>query len=129
MGRPQTEINKDQFEKLCELHCTKEEIANIMDCDEKTLNAWCQRTYGVTFSLVYRQKASNGKMSIRRAQFSTATKGNVTMLIWLGKQWLGQKEKSDEKAEEPSFFTSEEEIKEYADFILWKKQQQKTPDN
>ena len=34
-------------------------------------------------------------MSLRRAQWKSAKSGNVTMQIWLGKQWLGQKEQSE----------------------------------
>ena len=31
-------------------------------------------------------------MSLRRAQFRKAEEGNVTMLIWLGRNYLGQRE-------------------------------------
>jgi hypothetical protein len=34
-------------------------------------------------------------MSLRRAQWKSAEGGNVTMQIWLGKQWLGQKEQHE----------------------------------
>ena len=33
-----------------------------------------------------------GKISLRRWQFKSAEAGNVTMQIWLGKQYLGQRE-------------------------------------
>ncbi len=36
-------------------------------------------------------------MSLRRRQYSAAMDGNSTMLIWLGKQWLGQKEPEKDK--------------------------------
>ena len=29
-------------------------------------------------------------MGLRRKQWETAAKGNATMLIWLGKQWVNQ---------------------------------------
>jgi hypothetical protein len=31
-------------------------------------------------------------VSLRRAQFRAAENGNATMLIWLRKQWLGQRD-------------------------------------
>jgi len=34
-------------------------------------------------------------MSLRRIQYSTAMEGNATMLVWLGKNWLGQTDKLD----------------------------------
>lgn len=36
-----------------------------------------------------------GKASLRRMQFKSAEDGNVTMQIWLGKQMLGQRDKSE----------------------------------
>ena len=36
-----------------------------------------------------------GKASLRRLQYDSAKKGNVTAQIWLGKQWLNQKDKSE----------------------------------
>lgn len=37
----------------------------------------------------------NGRASLRRMQFKNAQAGNVTMQIWLGKQYLGQKDKQE----------------------------------
>ncbi len=91
MARPKKEIDKNQFENLCALQCTKEEMCGFFDISEKTLDSWCKRTYGQGFSLVFNQKRGRGKISLRRAQFRLAEK-NANMAIWLGKQWLGQKD-------------------------------------
>ena len=40
-----------------------------------------------------------GRTSIRRAQYKAALDGNPTMLIWLGKQLLGQKEPKPEDSD------------------------------
>lgn len=95
MGRPRKEIDKQKFETLCAIFCTEEEIANIFDCSIDTVNNWCKRTYKATFSEVYKKKSSTGKMSLRRMQYKAAEAGNVSMLIWLGKQYLGQKEQQE----------------------------------
>ena len=92
-GRPRKHIDEHQFESLCALQCTEVEVCDVLDVTDKTLCAWCKRTYKMTFSEVYKLKSSKGKVSIRRFQYKEAEKGNVTMLIWLGKQWLGQSEK------------------------------------
>ena len=51
------------------------------------------------FSDIYKKLSSTGKMSLRRQQFKSAENGNVTMQIWLGKQWLGQTDKVESKNE------------------------------
>lgn len=89
MARPRAEIDAESFEKLCAMFCTREEICTWFGITEKTLNAWCKRTYGQGFSLVYEQKRENGKISLRRAQFQLAKK-SATMAIFLGKNYLGQ---------------------------------------
>ena len=89
MGRPAKEISRDDFEKLCGLQCTRDEICSWFGITDKTLNAWCNRTYGRSFSAVYAEKRGAGKISLRRAQFKLAEK-SATMAIWLGKQYLGQ---------------------------------------
>ena len=61
------------------------------------MSKWVQRTYGVNFSEYFTQKNILFKTSLRRAQFELAMKGNPTMLIWLGKQYLGQNERTEVK--------------------------------
>ena len=91
MARPRKEIDQKQFENLCGLQCTLEEICGWFGVTDKTLNSWCKRTYSKSFSEVFRQKRSTGKISLRRSQWRLAEK-NASMAIWLGKQYLGQKD-------------------------------------
>ena len=91
MGRPKKEINQEQFEKLCNIQCTENEIADFFECSVDTINNWCKETYDMTFSDTYKKYASKGKMSSRRMQFKLAEK-NASMAIFLGKQYLGQKD-------------------------------------
>ncbi len=87
------QFDKLQFENLCGIFCTKEEICGIFGCDQKTLSRWCEDTYGVGFSHIYKTYSADGKMSLRREQMNVAKRGNTTMLIWMGKQHLGQVDK------------------------------------
>lgn len=89
MGRPRKEIDQKIFENLCGIQCTEAEICSVFDCCEDTLNAWCKRTYGETFSDTYKKKRQLGKPSLRRMQWELAKK-NASMAIFLGKQYLGQ---------------------------------------
>lgn len=93
-------INKEHFEGMCRIQCTKDEICGILDIDEGTLTKWCKETYNLGFSDIYKKKSSTGKMSLRRQQFKSAEAGNVTMQIWLGKQYLGQTDKIEQKQED-----------------------------
>lgn len=89
-GRPHFNIDWDKVDKLCAIQCTGEEIAGVLGCDYDTLNSAIKREYGFGFSDYFTQKSASGKMSLRRKQYTTAMDGNPTMLVWLGKQWLGQ---------------------------------------
>lgn len=89
MGRPKKVIDQRQFESMCGYQCTLEEICGILGVTDVTLNTWCKETYGTTFSEVFKEKRSLGRMSLRRTQFKLAEK-NATMAIFLGKQYLGQ---------------------------------------
>lgn len=89
VGRPQIQIDKKQFESLCGLQCTQEEIADFFDCSADTIDRWCKRTYEKSFAEVFRQKRGNGKISLRRKQWQLADK-SAAMAIFLGKNYLGQ---------------------------------------
>lgn len=101
MGRPQIKIDQDQFESLCSLFCTKEDIAGFFKCSDETIERWVKKTYSVTFAVAYRENSAKGRVSLRRAQFYQATKGGKykegipAMAQWLGKQELGQTDKQE----------------------------------
>ena len=91
MGRPQKEISEKLFENLCGIQCTEVEMCAILECSEDTLNRWCKRTYGETFAEIEKKKSAAGKASLRRTQLRLGEK-NASMAIFLGKQYLGQKD-------------------------------------
>ena len=94
----QDRINKKEFENLCGIQCTLEEVCSFFDVEDDTLNSWCKKTYGCTFSEVFKKKRGIGKISLRRTQWQLAQK-DKTMAIWLGKQYLGQRDVIEEKHE------------------------------
>lgn len=96
-GRPRIEFDKKQwgeFDKLCALQCTLPEIASYFDCSEDTIERRVKERFGRTFAEVFAQKRGKGKVSLRRAQYAAAIGGDKTMLVWLGKSWLDQTDKS-----------------------------------
>lgn len=92
-GKTETEKKKikDDFEKLCALQCTEPEVCAFFDVTDKTLARWCKETYGRSFSEVFKEKRKLGHISLRRSQFKLAEK-SAAMAIFLGKNWLGQKD-------------------------------------
>lgn len=90
-GRPRKEIDADNFKKLCGLQCTLAEIAGFFDCSEDTIENWCKRTFNRNFSDVFKDFSASGKISLRRNQFRLAEK-SAAMAIFLGKNYLGQKD-------------------------------------
>lgn len=93
-GRPRKEIDKTEFEKLCGLQCTKEEIAGWFDISEDTLERFCKREYKENFAAVFAKKREIGRISLRRAQFQLAQK-SAAMAIFLGKNYLGQTDRHE----------------------------------
>lgn len=91
MSRPSIEIDQKQFEKLCQMQSTLQEIAGFFECSHDTIERWCKKTYGENFRQVFDKFRSGGLISLRRGQFKLAEK-SATMSIWLGKQYLGQKD-------------------------------------
>lgn len=84
-GRPKKQIDYEAVEKLANIQCTQEEIASFLNLSVRTL----QRDE--EFCRVYKKGQENGRMSLRRMQFKLAEK-NTAMAIFLGKQYLGQKD-------------------------------------
>jgi len=84
VGRPKLDIDAEQVTRLARLHCTMQEMADFFGCHRETLRE--------NFSSQIDKGRSEGNISLRRKQWQMAVeKGNVVMLIWLGKQMLGQR--------------------------------------
>lgn len=94
MARPRIEIDSEQFKKLCAIQCTEEEIASWFKCSVDTIERFCKREYKLSFAESFKMFSADGKISLRRTQFKMA-EHNCSMAIWLGKQYLGQKEQQE----------------------------------
>lgn len=85
MARPRKKIDPEQVRKLAAIQCTTAEMAAVLNCSSDTLER--------RFAAILKEGRANGCMSLKRKQYELAMSGNVGMLIWLGKQHLGQYEK------------------------------------
>lgn len=93
-GRPKIEIDEEQFKGLCSIQCTLNEIAGWFKCSEDTIERWCKRELKMSFADAYKKYSVGGKISLRRYQMRMA-EHNATMAIWLGKQYLGQRDQQE----------------------------------
>ena len=98
MGRPKKEFDIKAFQDLVGLGCTQEEICwYFRDETGKpvnidTLTRWCKRTFGMTFQEYFAQNGfMEKKIQLRKNQFKLSEK-SAAMAIFLGKNYLGQKD-------------------------------------
>ena len=91
-GRPRFDFSDKLplVRKLASIQCTDEEIAAGIGCSQDTLARGRKRDQELDAAII--DGRANGRMSLRRAQYQKAMDGNPAMLIWLGKQVLGQRE-------------------------------------
>ena len=94
-GPKKIQVDWAEVEKLAAIHCTHSEIAEFTGISEDTLSRRCKEDHKMQFADYLAKKRGVGRISLRRKQFQTAMSGNTTMQIWLGKQWLGQAEKTE----------------------------------
>ena len=95
MGRP-PKLNPDEstiatVKGLGQIQATTKECAAVLGVTEPTFIKFKQDHTAVQEA--YDAGEGNGRASLRRRQFKAADAGNATMLIWLGKQYLGQSDK------------------------------------
>lgn len=87
MGRPPVDIDWEQFDTLCKIHATLEEIAYFFKCCIETIQNRVKAEKGVTFSTYYAQVSIGGRLSLRRHMWEHALKkDNPEMQRFLSKQ-------------------------------------------
>ena len=87
MGRPLKHIDQKQFENLCGLQCTLEEICDFFNVTDKTLDSWCKRTYKAGFSEVFKQKRGKGKYPSEGHNFGWPKKMPIWQSGWASNTW------------------------------------------
>lgn len=100
-GRPKKTIDYTILEKLCEIFCTGEECASVLGVDYETLNTILKRDGHGGYREYYNIHEGKGRASLRRAQYKAALGGDRTLLVWMGKQFLGQTDKQQHELSGP----------------------------
>jgi hypothetical protein len=90
MPRQRVDIDLEEFEKLATLQCTRDEVADWFGVSLGTIESRLRET---VYREAWERGRSKGKVALRRAQFHNAVKrNNASLQIWLGKQWLSQRD-------------------------------------
>jgi hypothetical protein len=92
-GAKKKQIDYKVLEALCRLNCTDAELAVGLGISIDTITRRKQTSR--KFRAIYDQGREMGRISLRRLQWGSATRGNIAMQIWLGKQLLGQSDRSE----------------------------------
>ena len=100
-GDNKTVIDPKEVEKLAELHCTIQEMADFFCVPRETLK--------YNFRDTITKGKERTKQRLRQAQIKLALSGNATMLIWLGKNILSQSENPVDTAANAPLPWNEEE--------------------
>lgn len=88
MGRPKIELDVDDIRELASEGNTKTDVASLLGVSESVLND------NEEYKQAYELGLCDMRAQLRHAQFQSAKSGNATMLVWLGKVILGQREET-----------------------------------
>lgn len=101
VGRDKKVIPPKEVEKLAAMGCKDIEIGEWFGIDGNTLR--------YNFSVELQKGRQSLNQSLRQAQLRLALSGNATMLIWLGKNILGQSDSpTDSDANTPLPWSDDE---------------------
>jgi hypothetical protein len=95
MARPpkaQEAIDKDELEKLMKLYPTVREAADWFGVSDSSLERFVKANFDMSFDALRDKSFVKTRIAIKRAQIDKALKGDNVMLIWCGKQYLGQRD-------------------------------------
>lgn len=95
MARPKANIDWGKVDKYLQAQCDGVGIAGLLGIDVETLYRRCKEDNKIGFSEYSAQKKAEGVELLKAKQFQTAMEGDKTMLVWLGKQYAGQRDKID----------------------------------
>jgi len=93
--RPEIPIDWNIVDRWLEADCTGTQVAGMLGIHADTLYNRVQKDKGVTFTVYSNEKKAKGDAQLKVKQYSEAMGGDRGMLIWLGKNRLGQKDNHD----------------------------------
>ncbi len=92
VGRPPKPIDWDEVDEFLEAGAPGTEIASYFNISHDQFYIRIKEKYGISFHEYQAEKRGKGNIPIRKSQYDKAIAGDNMMLIWLGKNRLGQKD-------------------------------------
>lgn len=92
IGKAIKKVDWDLVDELLEAGCTGVEIAPHFNMHPETFYERVVKEKNMKFSHYAEIKANKGNSLLRKVQYNKALSGDNTMLVWLGKQRLKQRE-------------------------------------
>jgi endonuclease III-like uncharacterized protein len=101
MGRNRKQLEEMKFDGWDLLDAeikwaSAEYLAEKLGMSADSLSRRIKERYGITFAEYKHKRQETIRINILKKQYEIAMGGNVTMLIYLGKQYCGQKEQVEE---------------------------------
>jgi AraC-like DNA-binding protein len=95
IGRPEKELDWKVLDAILQYGAKLIDCAEILGLSDDTVQRKIKAEYGCTFSEYRDSKMSRTRVKLMQKQIEVALSGNVPMLIWTGKQYLGQTDKAE----------------------------------
>lgn len=97
-GRPEIDFDWLRLNKLCQYPLSQDDIAECMGMSKDTIARRILEMFDMSFAAYHNKKKARMRKTLMAWQFKAARTGNITMLIWLGKQYLEQKDQVESKS-------------------------------
>lgn len=112
MTRPEKPIDWEKVDSLLEAGCKASEICPHFNLHVETFYDRVRKQYDMLYTDYAALLQQKGQSCLRLAQYKKALERDNTMLIWLGKQRLGQRENAEQEVKSPreEILKLEEEI-------------------
>lgn len=96
VGRPPVNLDWKLLNSILQYGATILDCSDICEISEDVIQKRIKKEYKMTFTEYRKKKMSKTRLKLRQKQTEMALAGNVALLIWLGKNMLGQSDKVEE---------------------------------
>jgi hypothetical protein len=105
MARPTKDLESMEFDgwdqlKVLAIWATAEYCSEQLGISADSLDRRLREKFGHGFAEYKKKVQEPMRINLLKKQYDVAMSGNVSMLIWLGKQHLGQKDKVEQEVKE-----------------------------
>jgi AraC-like DNA-binding protein len=94
IGRPKKELDWKVLDSILQFGATLIDCAEMCEMSDDSIQRRIKDEYGCTFTEYRNRKMSRMRVKLLQKQYESAMAGNTALLIWLGKQHLGQSDKT-----------------------------------